>query len=239
MPRRPRIIVPGLPTHLIQRGNNRQACFITQRDYEIYLEWLGEYSLLSGCAVHAYVMMTNHIHLLVTPTTESSIAQLMRRLGQRYTQYINRTYKRSGTLWENRFRSSVISQDDYLIVCQKYIELNPVRAGMVKEPAEYLWSSYRINAYGEKSGLVTPHPLIANLGNTMQQRLTAYRDLFQDELPSGTTNELRRATNGNFAFGNERFCKKLAEYLGYRVTPGKAGRPSTNKFQSITYHRLS
>ncbi|MEA3469019.1 MAG: transposase [Thermodesulfobacteriota bacterium] len=144
MPRRSRIIVPGIPLHIIQRGNNRQSCFFSEEDYLFYLDWLEEYSKSTGCFVHAYTLMTNH--LLLTPQKADSAGSLMKNLGQRYVQYINRTYKRSGTLWEGRFRSCIIQQEEYLFSCQRYIEMNPVRANMVKHPGEYHWSSYQSNA---------------------------------------------------------------------------------------------
>ena len=137
MPRRPRLILPGVPLHLIQRGNNRQLCFFADEDYQAYLGWLKEYAEKSGCAVHSYVLMTNHVHLLLTPETATSVGQLMKRLGQRYVQYVNRTYRRSGTLWEGRYRSCLTQEEDYLLACSRYIELNPVRANMVAHPADY------------------------------------------------------------------------------------------------------
>ena len=144
----------GISTSLyvIQRGNNRQACFYADQDYQFFLEWLGKYAKETGCAIHAYVLMTNHVHLLVTPKQAESAGQLMKRLGQRYVQYVNRTYRRSGTLWEGRFRSCLTQDDEYLLRCYRYIELNPVRAGMVSHPAEYPWSSYQVNGQGVDKG---------------------------------------------------------------------------------------
>ncbi len=159
MPTRARIIIAGVPVHLIQRGNNRQACFFFDEDYQCYLEWLDNYAHDSGCAVHAYALMTNHVHILMTPLKITGAAELMKHLGQRYAQYINRTYKRSGTLWEGRFRSCVAQQENYLLLCQRYIELNPVRAGIVGHPGEYRWSSYRANAHGEAVDLLNHHSL--------------------------------------------------------------------------------
>ena len=178
MPRRPRITLPGVPLHLIQRGNNRQACFYADDDYRVYLDWLEEYAEVSGCAIHSYVLMTNHVHLLVTPKTSQSVGELMKRLGQRYVQYVNRTYRRSGTLWEGRFRSCLTQEEDYVLGCYRYIELNPVRATMVAHPAEYPWSSYRANAQGEASSLVTPHAIYSTLASTDNARKEAYRELF-------------------------------------------------------------
>ena len=185
MPRRPRLIVPGTPLHIIQRGNNKQACFFTDEDYLFYLDCLEEYALSAGCSIHSYVLMTNHVHLLLTPSQLHSAGNLMKRLGQRYVQYINRTYKRSGTLWEGRFRSSIIQQEEYLFTCQRYIEMNPVRAEMVKHPGDYRWSSYRINAKGEKSELISHHLIYQALGNTDSERQMAYGELFRHELEFG------------------------------------------------------
>lgn len=225
MPRRSRLIAPGVPLHIIQRGNNRQACFFADEDYRHYLEWLQEYAKDAECLVHALVLMTNHVHLLVTPCLQESAGTLMKRLGQRYVQYINRTYKRSGTLWEGRFRSSIVQQERYFFTCQRYIELNPVRAGMVNHPEDYPWSSYRINGLGSKTDFITPHSLYLGLGNTEAERQMAYRELFRNDLELDEIEEIRKATNGNFALGTERFSEEMSEMLGCRVTPGKVGRP--------------
>jgi putative transposase len=228
MPRRPRIIIPGTPLHIIQRGNNRQACFFTDEDYLFYLDWLKEYSKKSKCAVHAYVLMENHVHLLITPKRAWSAGNLMKRLGQRYVQYVNRTYKRSGTLWEGRFRSCIIQQETYLFTCQKYIEMNPVRTGTVQDPSEYRWSSYGSNAEGEKSNLIKPHPLYKELGQSKKERQEAYQELFRHELDTVEIDKIRKATNGGFALGDNRFHAEISTRLGRRVTPGKAGRPKKN-----------
>ncbi len=225
MPRRSRIIVPNIPLHIIQRGNNQQACFFADEDYLFYLDCLKEYACSSKCLIHAYVLMTNHVHLLITPKKTDSAGDLMKRLGQRYVQYINRTYKRSGTLWEGRFRSAIIEQEAYLFTCQRYIEMNPVRAGMVKEPGEYRWTSYHVNGQGEKSDLITHHFFYHGLGQTEAERQTSYKELFDHELESGEIEKIRKATNGNFALGTDRFKEEISEMLGRRVSPGKAGRP--------------
>lgn len=225
MPRRPRVTLPNVPLHVIQRGNNRQACFIADEDYRFYLDWLKEYAEKSGCLIHAYVLMTNHVHLLLSSTTRDGVGTLMKAQGQRYVQYVNRTYGRSGTLWEGRFRSCLTQEESYLLACQRYIELNPVRAGIVEHPAEYRWSSYRVNAQGEESGLVTPHPLYLSLGAEAVGRQAAYRELFRSELDPGVVDSIRQATNGNFALGDARFGEQIALALGRRVQPGKSGRP--------------
>lgn len=225
MPRRARITLPNIPIHIIQRGNNRQACFFANEDYHFYLDWLTEHAGKTGCRIHAYVLMTNHVHLLISADKADSPGALMKALGQRYVQYINRTYRRSGTLWEGRFRSCPIQEEAYLLACQRYIELNPVRAGMVTHPAEYRWSSYRANAQGEADALLQPHPLYLALGLDAYERQAAYRELFRFELDPGLVDDIRRATNGNFALGNERFAAEASAMLGRRVAPGRSGRP--------------
>lgn len=229
MPRRPRITLAGVPLHLIQRGNNRQACFFAEEDYRAYLGWLEQYAQKSYCAIHAYVLMTNHVHLLMTPHKASGAGELMKRLGQRYVQYVNRNYGRSGTLWEGRFRSCLTQEEDYVLGCYRYIELNPVRANMVGHPADYPWSSYRTNAQGELSTLLTAHPLYSALGNDDQARQAAYRELFRYQLDPGMVDEIRAATKGNFALGGSRFQAQVAVALGRRVTRGRAGRPRKRK----------
>jgi len=229
MPRRSRLVVPEMPLHIIQRGNNRQACFYCDDDYLFYLECLRVYSRKTNCLIHGYVLMTNHVHLLLTPKYKQSAGQLMKRLGQRYVQYVNRTYQRSGTLWEGRFRSCIAQEDNYLLHCLQYIELNPVRANMVFQPADYRWSSYRTNAQGEENNLVKPHFIYEKLGLTEATRQASYRDLFRYSLETGLVDEIRKATNGNFVLGNDRFKEEISKALGRRVQPGKAGRPVKNK----------
>ena len=225
MPRRPRLTLPNVPLHLIQRGNNRQSCFIEEKDYRRYLDWLQEYAAKAGCRVHAYVLMTNHVHLLLSPGRAEAPGELMKALGQRYVQYFNRKYQRSGTLWDGRYRSCLVQEADYLLACQRYIELNPVRAAMVKHPAEYRWSSYRANAQGEECSLLTPHEIYLRLGAEPGQRRAAYREIFRYELEPGAVDEIRAATNGNFALGTPQFAEQVSAALGLRVLPGKAGRP--------------
>ncbi len=225
MPRRPRIILPSVPLHVIQRGNNRQTCFFHDNDYQCYLDWLEEYARYTKCSIHAYVLMANHVHLLFTPKKADSAGNLMKRLGQRYVQYVNRTYERSGTLWEGRFRSCVIEEQEYLFSCQRYIEMNPVRAGIVEHPGEYRWSSYQANGQGAVSNLLQPHELYLQLGQTTEERTATYREMFCHEIEPDIIDRIRKATNGNFVLGNERFAAEVEKILGRRVTPGKAGRP--------------
>lgn len=181
MPRRARIILPEIPVHVIQRGNNRQNCFYSSQDYRLFLSWLRDYAALSECRVHAYVLMTNHVHMLLTPSNVDSVGLLMKRLGQQYVQYVNRAYKRSGTLWEGRYRSCLVQDDTYLLACYRYIELNPVRAGLIRDPSQYQWSSYRRNGLGETSDLLSPHQLYLDLGRTDSERRKNYLSLFSEQ----------------------------------------------------------
>lgn len=226
MPRRARLVVPGIPWHIIQRGNNRTACFYAEKDYRRYLHTLREMAERFDCAVHAYVLMTNHVHLLLTPTRKDSAALLMKHLGQRYVQYVNRSYRRSGTLWEGRFRSCLAQNERYALTCYRYIELNPVRAQMVSHPRDYRWSSYRANAEGRPDAVLTPHPDYLALGLRKSDRLASYRELFSAHLEPERIAEIRQATNGNYALGDDRFRDEVARMLNRRVTPGVSGRPS-------------
>jgi putative transposase len=164
MPRRPRIHLPGFPLHVVQRGYKRDACFFAEEDYLAYREWLGEACQATACALHAYVQMTNHVHGLLSPPESEAVPRLMISLGRRYVQYINKSYRRTGTLWDSRYQSSLVQADFYLRLCQRYIELNPVRAAMVDDPAHYRWSSYRTNGLGQSDSLLTPHALYSSLG---------------------------------------------------------------------------
>ena len=225
MPRRARVLLPSVPLHLIQRGNNRSACFYSEADYLFYLQCLAEQADKHSCAVHALCLMTNHVHLLLTPGRPEGVGLLMKGLGQRYVQYINRTYRRSGTLWEGRFRSCLLQEESYVMACYRYIELNPVRAGMVEHPGEYRWSSYRVNAQAETSGLIRPHPLYLALGLEREERLQAYRELFRVHLEPRLVEQIRTATNGNYVLGSSRFAAEVAAAVGRRVTKGRPGRP--------------
>ena len=224
MPRRARIAVPGIPWHIIQRGNNRSACSYANEDYHRYLETLSDMSARYDCQIHAYVLMTNHVHLLLTPVRKDSASLLMKHLGQRYVQYINRHYRRSGTLWEGRFRSCLAQKEEYVLTCYRYIELNPLRAGMVAHPRDYRWSSYRSNAEGEANPLIIPHLEYECLGRTAPERRTAYRQLISAHIDPEYIAEIRAATNGNYVLGNDRFKDEISRIRKRRITPGKAGR---------------
>ena len=182
MARRPRLEFPSTPARVVQRGNNRLPCFFHDDDYCAYLESLQESSVNTGVHVHAYVLMTNHVHLLLTAHAPHAVSHMMQALGRRYVRYINGVYRRTGTLWEGRFKSSLIDTRSYLLTCYRYIELNPVRAAMIASPAMYRWSSYARNALGAPQRLVTPHPEYTALGSSDSQRCAAYRELFQAAL---------------------------------------------------------
>jgi len=223
MARLPRLCLPGIPQHVIQRGNNRQVCFAANDDLAAYANWLEEYAREWDVAVHAWVFMTNHVHLLLTPNREDSISKMMQALGRRYVRYFNRTYRRSGTLWEGRFRSCVVDAEEYLLTCQRYIELNPVRAGMVNSPEEYIWSSYRANGLAKPAKLWTPHSIYCQLGRTASKRALAYRRLFDAHLDAQSFEEIRSATNTGMALGSDRFKDEIEKLTGRRVRPRRPG----------------
>ena len=225
MPRRPRIQLNNVPLHIVQRGHNREPCFFSEEDYTSYLHWLGESLSINECQLHAYALMTNHVHLLLTPRKAEAVPKLIMSLGRRYVQYINRTYKRTGTLWDSRYKSSVIQADTYLLTCQRYIELNPVRAAMVDDPAHYRWTSYRHNALGATDSRITPHVLYQSLGQTDKSRQAAYRALFRAELAAVAIDDIRLALNQNQPLGNARFYARIEKATGVRREARLRGRP--------------
>lgn len=225
MPRRARLRIAGIPLHIIQRGNNRGVCFFGQNDYLVYLQCLHDLSLRYACDIHAYVLMSNHVHLLATPRRADGASVLMKHLGQHYVQYVNRTYGRSGTLWEGRFRSSLVEVETYFLCCQRYIELNPVRAGMAASPGAYRWSSFAANALGRHDTLVTPHPAFAALGADDDVRRSAYLELFRTAIEPGDLQYIRSSANAGYALGSERFRREIEQGLGRRAGPGRSGRP--------------
>ena len=225
MPRRARIRIPGLPLHIVQRGHNRSACFHSDADRLYYLNLMGKFAKANRCSIHAYVLMTNHVHLLVTPEQPEDVSTFMKQTAQAYAQFLNKTYARTGSPWEGRFRSSVVQSEEYLMACHRYIELNPVRAKLVGRPGDYLWSSYRRNAFGEDSRLVEPHDVYQQMGSSPQERQTAYRDLFGplDDEPEFA--HIRRAILGGFAVGLDGFAEQIGRAAGRPAAPQKLGRP--------------
>lgn len=225
MPRRRRVHLPDMPLHIVQRGHNRDACFFSEDDYVSYRHWLGEALKETGCALHAYVLMTNHVHLLLTPPSGEAVSRFIMALGRRYVQYINKTYRRTGTLWDSRYKSSLIQADAYLLTCQRYIELNPVRAGMVDEPAHYRWSSYRSNALGQADPLLTPHTLYLLLSAKQDQREASYRALFANEIDVAQITDIRMALQQSQPLGNSRFADAIERVTGERREVRPRGRP--------------
>lgn len=229
MARLPRYVLPGVPQHVIQRGNNRQPIFAADGDYRAYLDWLKVAADQHGLLIHAYVLMTNHVHLLATPEQEDSIGKTLQSLGRRYVQYFNYTYGRTGTLWEGRYRATVVHAEDYLLACSRYIELNPVRAAMVNSPAHYRYSSYRHNAQGRKDPLLTEHEVYRRLGRTIADRHAAYRALFRGTVEEAALNEIREATNKGWALGHGRFREEVARLAARRAAPLQRGRPARRR----------
>ena len=225
MPRPPRIDVAGLPQHLVARGHNRSDCFRREFDRVLYLKYLREEGVQSGCDIHAYVLMTNHVHLLVTGREEGSISRLMQHVGRRYCRYVNRAYERSGALYESRFRSSLIESEAYFLACMRYIELNPVRAAIVEHPRFYPWSSYRENATGQPAGFLVPHPEYLRLGQSAAARSAAYMALVQQPLESSRLESIRRASAKNGILATSSFHEVLGRELGRSVAIVPPGRP--------------
>lgn len=229
MARRPRLVLPAVPLNIIQRGNNRGSCFACEADYLVYLTLIQQYAVEAACQVHAYVLMTNHVHLLLSSADGAGPSVLMRRLGQHYVQYFNRRHARTGTLWEGRFRSCLVQDERYLLICQRYIELNPVRAGMATDPGQYRWSSYHANAAGLDDALVMPHPIYTGLGKQDGERRAAYRDLFQEVLSDQMLAQIRRASNGNKPLGASRFIEDVAKASGQPIGLERRGRPKVSE----------
>ena len=232
MPRKPRFNLVGVAQHIIQRGNNREPCFYSEGDYQRYLVDLEAVSRKYDCRIHAYVLMTNHVHLLVTPMIDHGIPQMMQALGRRYVCYINKTWRRTGTLWEGRYKSSLIDSDQYLLTCMRYIELNPVRAKMVAHPAEYQWTSYHCNAQGESKSLVEKHPSYLALGKKKDDQQHAYRDLFASHINKEMLHEIRDSLNHELVFGRSYFKDKVEEMTNRQTREGVPGRPMVGEISA-------
>ena len=232
MPRQPRLDIPGIPQHVVQRGNDRQPCFFREEDYRRYLSELTELALRRGCAVHAYVLMTNHVHLLLTPSAVGQVGRLMQALGRRYVRYVNDRYHRSGTLWEGRYKSCLVDHDSYLLRCYRYIELNPVRARMVDDPAGYRWSSYGANALGRHDALVTPHANFLALDRDPARRQVAYQELVCQGISEDELTAIRLRLQRQHALGPDRFRAAIEAQLGRHAGPTKIGRPTKHQAES-------
>ena len=225
MARHARFIIPGHPQHVIQRGNNREPCFYSEQDYQRYLEDLIASANKYECRVHAYVLMTNHVHMLVTPMKDRGISDMMQALGRRYVYYVNKAYRRTGTLWEGRYKSSLVDSDHYLLTCMRYIELNPVRAGLVDHPAKYRWSSYSANALGVSNSILSKHAEYQLLGRSPEDRQSTYRGLFDTTLGSEEIALQRSALQTGTPLGNDRFRSQIEVVSGRKIGFLMRGRP--------------
>jgi putative transposase len=225
MSRKPRFVLPGVPQHLVQRGHNREPCFFAPADYQRYLHDFHKAALKNRVQIHAYVLMTNHVHLLVTPETPYGLTHTMQDTGRTFVRYLNAAYKRTGSLWEGRYKASLIDSEAYLLTCMRYIEMNPVRAGMVQHPGEYRWSSFAVNAQGKLDTMLTRHPLYLSLGKTRREREYVYRELFRCDLDSGEVHRIREALNQELVLGREDFKDRIEQMLNRQVRPGVPGRP--------------
>ena len=231
MARLPRLTIPGYPHHVIQRGNNRQAIFSCAADYQMLLALLDDNAKKFGVALHAYVPMDNHFHLLVTPSTADGLPLLMQAVGRRYVRYFNDSQLRSGTLWEGRYRSTLIETERYLLACMAYIDLNPVRAGMVKEAKDYFWSSHAHYAGLRPDRMVTPHALFWAMGNTPFAREKAYGELVNSGVSREEEEKLTRSVLSGWVLGSENFVTNLQKHTERRIQMVKAGRPSRSIFK--------
>lgn len=225
MPRKPRFYVAGMPVHVVQRGNNRDPIFFNDSDYRAYGKWLKEAAEKYNCKIHAYVLMTNHVHLLVTPDDATGVGRMMQYVGRYYVPYINHTYGRTGTLWEGRYKSSLIDSVDYFLTCSRYIELNPVRALMVSSPDAYPWSSYAANASGKADPIVQPHAIYTALAATDQGRHQAYSGLFKAKIADAELSEIRASWQTGTPLGSDRFRAQVEEALSRKVGLSRRGRP--------------
>ena len=225
MARLPRLTLPGYPHHVILRGNNRQAIFVVTPDYQMLLDLLEENALKFDVAIQAYVLMSNHFHLLVTPQTLDGLPQMMQAVGRRYVRYFNDRQQRSGTLWEGRYKSTLIQTDRYLLACMAYIDLNPVRAALVDQPQDYPWSSHGHYIGQRVDKLISPHPLIWELGNTPFAREAAYAQLVQSGVSAGQQAALTDSALRGWALGEPDFVADLQKRTARRVAKSTAGRP--------------
>jgi putative transposase len=213
--------------HAFQRGHNRQRVFFDDQDYLAYLRFLKASADSLGCLVHAYVLMTNHVHLLITPSAANDISLLFQGIGRHYVPYINKTYQRKGSLWEGRHKGHVLESDRYFLACMRYVEMNPVRAGMVDHPAQYRWSSYSANAQGIDNAIIQPNEQYLLLGESPEERQTAYRGLFEATNHPDDLDLIHASLNSGTPLGSERFKKEIESVMGDSVGYRKRGRPLT------------
>lgn len=233
-----RVDLPDYTQHIVQRGHSRDLCFASDDDRSAYLEFLGKAAEKYSVDLHAYILMSNHIHLLATPRQTQGITRMMQLLGRQYVRYFNYSYGRSGSIWEGRYKSSLIDSDHYLLACQRYIELNPVRANMTSDPGGHRWSSYRWHGLGKPDPLLRDHDLYLSLGATPEDRQSAWRDLFADPLDEQQINEIRGAAQTNRALGPDRFVTQMEALLGQQLRPKPRGRPRKPVGNDLTQQAL-
>jgi putative transposase len=221
----PRYAAPGMPQHITQRGTDRTVLFVADADYRFFHDCLRTACDKYGCHVHAFVLMTNHVHILATPATATAIGQMMQSVCRKYVRRFNDTYRRIGTLCEGRYRATLVDTERYLFACHRYIELNPVRAGLVTDPRHYFWSSHETNALGATDPLITPHERYLALGESARARQSAYQALFGEPLSDAMLADIRHATNKGWALGSRRFRDEVATLLARRTQPAPRGRP--------------
>jgi putative transposase len=226
MARLPRLIVPNQPHHVIQHGNDRQQIFRDADDHAIFLKWLREASRQFKVAIHAYALMPDHLHLLATPSDESGLGRMMQWIGRHYVPYFNQKYSRSGTLWQGRYKATVIESERYFMACSAYIELNPVRTGLAYAPQDYPWTSYAHHVGIHLNPVITDHALYWALGNTPFSREAAYRNLLEQGLTADEVLAVTEATRKGWALGSDKYKAQLEKTINRRVQPAKRGRPA-------------
>ena len=228
MPRPRRLEPAGVPLHVIQRGNNRTACFFGDVDLRFYLKCLADAASRRDCEIHAYALMTNHVHLLLTPQKAGGASRMLQDIGRRFVPIVNKFHERTGTLWEGRFRSNLVDSEKYFLTCHRYIELNPVRAGMVSRPSEYLWTSHRHYLGADINPLITEHSSYMELGLAAEERRQRFLGLFRDPIDDVVLNRLRISVNKGWALGSDAFLDRMEEMIGRSVRPPRRGRPTKN-----------
>lgn len=225
MPRLPRLSLAKIPQHIVQRGNNRLPSFFSSNDYQLYLEFLEEAAEKYEVMLHAYCLMPNHVHLLMTPETKNGISRVLQDLGRRYVRHINYRYGRTGTLWEGRYHSCLVEGEKYIIKCYQYIESNPVRSRIVQVPQDYKWSSYHYNALADVDSKLTPHAEYLKLGKTRYRRCYAYKKIFASGLDNEVIHQIRESTQSNRVFGSEQFIDAVEAELSISIHKKRPGRP--------------
>ncbi len=233
MPRKKRFYQPGVPAHVFQRGHNKEPVFFDDEDYLAYLRFLKASADDLECLIHAYVLMTNHVHLLVTPKAENDISLLFQNIGRHFVSYMNKTYRRRGSLWEGRHKGNILESEAYFLICMRYIEMNPVRAAMVDHPGKYRWSSYAANAQGVDNAILQPHALYFSLGETPEARQARYRAGFVTANHPDELELIRACLHSGTPLGSDHFKKTIESTIGCCVGYSSRGRPAVRRLEKI------